>query len=158
RKNLTVATGLDKAGRPIKVANMDPSLEGKRVCPSLDGASNWYSASFNPVTGLYYVQTNDKCGIFTRTPMEWEAGKGFMGGSFGPAPNEPAQRVLRAIDITTGKPKWELPQSGAVNSWGGVLSTASGVVFFGEDSGWFMAADGTRESRCGVFRRVSSGK
>ena len=62
---------------------MEPSLEGKRVCPSLDGASNWYSASFNPATGLYYVQTNDKCGIFTSTPMEWEAGKGFMGGSFG---------------------------------------------------------------------------
>ncbi|HVQ17089.1 MAG TPA: PQQ-dependent dehydrogenase, methanol/ethanol family [Vicinamibacterales bacterium] len=142
-KNVTWATGLDKAGRPLKVPNMEPSLEGKRVCPSLDGASNWYSASFNPVTGLYYVQTNDKCGIFTRTPMEWEAGKGFMGGSFGQAPNEPAQRVLRAIDITTGKPKWELPQSGAVNSWGGVLSTASGVVFFGEDSGSLMAADGT---------------
>lgn len=45
------------------------------------------------VTGLCYVQTNDKCGIFTRTPMEWEAGKGFMGGSFRPAPDEPAQQT-----------------------------------------------------------------
>jgi alcohol dehydrogenase (cytochrome c) len=105
-KNVTWATGLDANGRPIKVPNMEPSVEGKRVCPSLDGASNWYSTSFNPVTGLYYVQTNDKCGIFTRTPMEWEAGKGFMGGSFGQAPNEPAQRVLRAMDIRTGKPVW----------------------------------------------------
>ena len=85
-KNVTWATGLDANGRPIRVPNMEPSLEGKRVCPSLDGASNWYSTSFNPTTGLYYVQTNDKCGIFTRTPMEWEAGKGFMGGSFAPAP------------------------------------------------------------------------
>ena len=75
-----------------------------------------------PATGLYYVQTNDKCGIFTRTPMEWEAGKGFMGGSFRQAPDEPAQRVLRAIDIHTGKAVWELPQTGAVNSWGGTLS------------------------------------
>jgi alcohol dehydrogenase (cytochrome c) len=49
--------------------------------------------------------------------------------------------VLRAIDIQTGKPAWELPQSGAVNSWGGVLSTAGGTVFFGEDSGALMAAD-----------------
>jgi len=140
-KNVTWASGLDPAGRPIKVPNMEPSAEGKRVCPSLDGASNWYSASFNPMTGFYYVQTNDKCGVFTRTPMEWEAGKGFMGGSFGQAPNEPAQRVLRALDIRTGKAAWELPQSGAVNSWGGVLSTAGGVVFFGEDSGALMAAD-----------------
>jgi len=140
-KNLTWATGLTAEGRPITVPNMEPSLEGKRVCPSLDGGSNWYSASFNPITGLYYVQTNDKCGIFTRTPMEWEAGKGFMGGSFRQAPDEPAQRILRAIDIRTGKPAWELRQTGAVNSWGGTLSTAGGVVFFGEDSGALMAAD-----------------
>ena len=142
-KNVTWATELDAEGRPHRVPNMEPSLEGKRVCPSLDGASNWYSTSFNPVTGLYYVQTNDKCGIFTRTPMEWEAGKGFMGGSFRQAPDEPAQRVLRAIDIKSGKAVWELPQTGAVNSWGGTLSTAGGVVFFGEDSGALMAADAT---------------
>ena len=135
------ATGLTPEGRPIKAPNMEPSLQGTRVCPSLDGASNWYSASLSATTGLYYVQTNDKCGIFTRTPMEWEAGKGFMGGSFRQAPDEPARRILRAIDIHTGKAVWELPQTGAVNSWGGTLSTAGGVVIFGEDSGALMAAD-----------------
>jgi alcohol dehydrogenase (cytochrome c) len=36
---------------------------------------------------------------------------------------------------------WELPQTGAVDSWGGTLSTAGGIVFFGEDSGALMAAD-----------------
>ena len=139
-KNVTWATGLDANGRPVRVPNMEPTLDGKRVCPSLDGASNWYSTSFNPSTNLYYVQTNDKCGIFTKVPAEWEAGKGFMGGSFAPA-SEPAQRLLRAIDITTGKAVWSLPQTGTVNSWGGVLSTAGGVVIFGEDSGALMAAD-----------------
>jgi alcohol dehydrogenase (cytochrome c) len=139
-KNVTWAAGLDAKGRPNLVPAMEPTLEGRRVCPSLDGASNWYSTSFNPITRLYYVQTNDKCGIFTKTPMEWEAGKGFMGGSFRPAA-EPAQRILRAIDIQTGKAVWELPQTGAVNSWGGVLSTGGGVVIFGEDSGALMAAD-----------------
>jgi len=141
-KNVTWASGLTAEGRPIVVPNMEPTREGKRICPSLDGASNWYSTSFNPITNLYYVQTNDKCGIFTRTDMDWEAGKGFMAGSFGPAP-EPAQRVLRALDIRTGKPVWELPQTGTVNSWGGVLSTAGGIVIFGEDSGALMAADGS---------------
>jgi len=139
--NLTWARGLTPEGRPIVVPDMEPSLEGKRVCPSLEGASNWYSTSFNPATGLYYVQTNDKCGIFTKTPMTWEAGKGYMGGSFKQAPDEPARRVLRAIDIHTGKAVWELPQTGAVESWGGTLSTAGGVVIFGEDSGALMAAD-----------------
>jgi len=140
-KNVTWATDLTPNGQPIKAPNMEPTLEGRRVCPSLDGASNWYSTSFNPVTGLYYLQTNDKCGIFTKVPVEWEAGKGFMGGSFRQAPDEPAQRVLRALDIHTGKPAWELPQTGAVNSWGGVLSTAGGIVILGEDSGALMAAD-----------------
>jgi alcohol dehydrogenase (cytochrome c) len=140
-KNVTWASGLTAEGRPVRVPDMEPTAEGRRVCPSLDGASNWYSTSFNPAAGLYYVQTNDKCGIFTRTPMEWEAGKGFMGGSFRQAPDEPAQRILRAIDIHTGKVVWGLPQTGAVNSWGGTLSTAGGVVIFGEDSGALMAAD-----------------
>ena len=139
-KTVTWASGLDARGRPNVVPGMEPTLEGRRVCPSLDGASNWYSTSFNPTTNLYYVQTNDKCGIFTKTPMDWEAGKGFMGGSFRPAP-EPARRVLRAFDIQTGRAVWELPQTGAVNSWGGVLSTGGGVVIFGEDSGALMAAD-----------------
>jgi alcohol dehydrogenase (cytochrome c) len=140
-KNLTWASGLTAEGRPKIVPGMEPTPDGKRVCPSLEGASNWYSTSFNPATGLYYVQTNDKCGIFTRTDMEWKAGQGFMGGSFKQAPGEPAQRVLRAIDIQTGASVWELPQTGSVDSWGGTLSTAGGIVIFGEDSGSIMAAD-----------------
>jgi alcohol dehydrogenase (cytochrome c) len=142
-KKVTWATGLTPEGRPMRVPNMEPTLEGQRICPSLEGSSNWYSTSFNPATGLYYVQTNDKCGVFTKTPMEWAAGKGFMGGSFVQAPGEPAQRVLRAIDIQTGKIAWELPQVGPVTSWGGTLSTAGGIVIFGEDSGSLMAADAT---------------
>jgi len=140
-KNVTWASGLTAQGRPMVVPGMEPTREGKRVCPSLEGASNWYSTSFNPATGLYYVQTQDKCGIFTRVDMEWTAGKGFMGGSFQQAPDEPAQRVLRAFEVQTGKIAWELPQTGTVDSWGGVLSTAGGVVIFGEDSGALMAAD-----------------
>ena len=150
-KTITWASGLSPEGRPAVVPNMEPTLEGRRVCPSLDGASNWYSTSFNPITRLYYVQTNDKCGLFTRVNMEWEAGKSFMGGVFGPAP-EPAQRVLRAIDVQTGKIAWELPQTGTVNSWGGVLSTAGGVVFFCEDSGALMAADASTGKRLWSFQ------
>jgi alcohol dehydrogenase (cytochrome c) len=151
-KNITWASGLDARGRPLRVPGMEPSPEGKRVCPSLDGATNWYSASFNPLTSLYYVQANDKCGIFTRTDQEWAAGRGFMGGSFRQAPNEPAQRLLRAIDIRTGKVVWEVPQTGAVNSWGGTLSTAGRVVFFGDDSGALAAADAETGKRLWSFQ------
>ena len=151
-KNITWASGLDPRGRPLRVPGMEPSPEGKRVCPSLDGATNWYSSSFNPLTNLYYVQTNDKCGIFTRTDQEWAAGKGFMGGSFRQAPNEPAQRLLRAIDIRTTTVVWEVAQTGNVNSWGGVLSTAGRVVFFGDDSGAFAAVDADNGRRLWSFQ------
>ena len=151
-RNITWASGLDPRGRPIRIPGMEPSPEGKRVCPSLDGATNWYSSSFNPLTNLYYVQTNDKCGIFTRTDQEWAAGRGFMGGSFRQAPNEPAQRLLRAIDLRTSKVVWEVPQTGNVNSWGGVLSTAGRVVFFGDDSGAFAAVDAENGRRLWSFQ------
>jgi alcohol dehydrogenase (cytochrome c) len=48
---------------------------------------------------------------------------------------------LRAIDVRTGEIAWELPQVGQGDSWGGTLTTASGLVFFGEDSGMFEAVD-----------------
>ena len=150
-KNITWASGLTTDGRPIVVPNMEPTREGRRVCPSLEGASNWYSASFSSRTGLFYVQTNDKCGLFTRVDQTWESGKSFMGGTFAAAP-EPAQRVLRAIDIQTGKVAWELPQFGNVDSWGGVLATASNLVFFADDSGAFAAADAKSGKRIWSFQ------
>jgi alcohol dehydrogenase (cytochrome c) len=52
-KNVTWASGLTPEGRPIRLPDMEPTLEGQRVCPSLEGSSNWYSTSFNPATGLY---------------------------------------------------------------------------------------------------------
>jgi alcohol dehydrogenase (cytochrome c) len=55
--------------------------------------------------------------------------------------NAATQRVLRAIDIRTGKASWEIAQPGPADSWGGTLATSTGLVFFGEESGAFMAAD-----------------
>jgi alcohol dehydrogenase (cytochrome c) len=57
--------------------------------------------------------------------------------------NDHPQKVLRAIDIHTGRIAWELPQKGHAESWGGTLGTSTGLVFFCEDSGAFMAVDAT---------------
>ena len=138
---LTWATGLTPEGRPIVAPGHEATPQGTMVCPWLNGASNWYSASWNPLTSLYYVQTNDKCGIFTRTDETFQLGHGYMGGSFSGDPADPGRRVLRAFDIQTGKAMWELPQTGDGSSFGGVLSTAGGVVMYGADDGAFAAAD-----------------
>ena len=46
---------------------------------------------------------------------------------------------------------WEVPQVGRAESWGGVLSTAGGVVFFCDDSGAFAAADARTGNRLWQF-------
>jgi alcohol dehydrogenase (cytochrome c) len=114
------------------------------VCPSQDGATNWFSPSFNPATGLYYVQAFEKCSIYTkRDTGEWQAGKSYLGGVQRTSPDPTPQRVLKAIDIRTGDIRWELPQPGPAVSWGGTLTTSTGLVIFGEEGGALMAADAT---------------
>jgi len=141
-RNLTWASGIAPDGRPIKNPNQEPSVAGTKVCPSQDGATNWFSPSFNPATGLYYIQTFEKCSVYTkRDPGEWQAGKEYLGGSQRRPPGEKPERILKAIDIQTGKIAWELPQPGPAESWGGTLATATGLVIFGEEGGSLMAAD-----------------
>ncbi len=140
--HLTWASGIGSDGRPIRLPNQEPSPEGTRVCPSQDGATNWFSPSFNPATGLYYVQTFEKCSIYTTRPQgDWLPGQSYLGGSQRIDTDPRPQRLLRAIDVRTGAVRWELPQVGPGDSWGGTLSTASGLVFLGADSGALMAVD-----------------
>jgi alcohol dehydrogenase (cytochrome c) len=140
-KKLTWARGIGPDGRPLLNPGQEPTPEGTRVCPAVEGATNWFSTSFNPATGLYYVQTLEKCTVYKKEPAEWQAGKSNYGGSTTETPDETAQKVLRAIDLKTGAVAWELPQVGPARSWGGTLATASGLVFFGEDGGALVAVD-----------------
>src|SRR2546429_451825 len=144
-KYLTWASAIASDGRPIKLPNQEPTPAGTKVCPSQDGATNWFSPSFNPATGLYYVQTFEKCSIYMKSaPGEWEAGKSYLGGSQRTRPDPEPQRILKAIDIFTGEIVWTLPQPAPANSWGGTLTTASGLVIFGAQGGGLMAADAAK--------------
>ena len=138
---LTWAKEIAANGRPVKNPDQEPTEKGTRICPAVLGATNWWSAAFDPSSKRYYIQTIESCGIFLKRGGDWEAGRGFMGGSSRNAPSDPPQRILRAIDISTGKSAWELPQVGSGESRSGTLATAGGLVFFGEDSGALMAAD-----------------
>jgi alcohol dehydrogenase (cytochrome c) len=141
-KNLTWASGIGSDGRPVKLPNQEPTPAGTKVCPSQDGATNWFSPSYDPATGFYYVQTFEKCSIYTKAAQgEWESGKTYLGGSQRTAPDPKPERILRALDIRSGAIVWELPQIGPANSWGGTLATGSGLVFVAEDGGAFIAVD-----------------
>jgi alcohol dehydrogenase (cytochrome c) len=57
-------------------------------------------------------------------------------------PSKPPEKYLRALDIETGKVVWEVPQVGPPEAnYSGVLSTAGGLVFYGETGGSFAAVD-----------------
>ena len=140
-KKLTWATGIGADGRPQVIPGTDPTPEGVRVCPAVEGATNWMSTGFNPALGLFYVMSLEKCSIYTKSPAGWVQGQSYYGGDTRRVRDETPEKVLRAIDIQTGRIAWELPQEGPANTWGGVLSTAGGIVFFGHDGGAFAAAD-----------------
>jgi PQQ-dependent dehydrogenase (methanol/ethanol family) len=128
---LTWAKGIGKDGRPILVDGQQPTRDGTKICPNILGAANWPAVAVNPATGWFYVQAREACGIYVKPPS-WNPR---------PIPLEPGFMVLRALDIETGRRVWELPQLGSADSWGGVLSTASGLIFYGEDSGSLAAVD-----------------
>lgn len=139
-RNVTWASAIAADGRPVKLPNQEPSDAGTKVCPSQDGATNWFSPSYNPLTGLYYFQTFEKCSFYVKSENEtWAAGRTYLGGSQRTAPDPKPVRELKALDIRTGKVVWTVPQPGPAQSWGGTLSTASGLVFFGEEGGQLMA-------------------
>ena len=110
--------------------------------PSVRGATNWMSPSFDPATGLFYVMTLEQCDIYTSSSMEPEPKKNFSGGGAGPKPAEIGQFFLRAYDPKTGSKKWEYPVvTPTAEAWSGTVSTAGGVVFFGDDQGQLVAVD-----------------
>ncbi len=141
-KNVTWASGIGADGRPVKLPNQEPTAAGTHVCPSQDGATNWFSPSFMPATGMYYFQTFEKCSVYKKTESgSWAEGKTYLGGSQRTDDNPKPVRVLKALDIHTGAVKWELPQPGAAQSWGGTIATVTGLIIFGAEGGELMAVD-----------------
>jgi len=139
-KKVTWASEVGADGRPKTTPGQEPTLSGVKVCPSLTGATNWMSSAYSPATGFFYVMALESCSIYTKSPEWWQQGQSFYGGGTKRVSESP-EKSLRAIDIQTGKIAWEMPQVGPGNSAGGVLSTAGGIVVFGDDSGGLAAAD-----------------
>ncbi|MCP5145009.1 MAG: PQQ-binding-like beta-propeller repeat protein [Gammaproteobacteria bacterium] len=141
-KRLNWAERIGEDGRPM-LRELPVTESGETyVCPGFQGGTNWYSTSYNPATGLYYFQALERCNLFSKRTMRWERGRGYMGGAARQAPGEGFVKSVRAVDIETGDVTWDLPQGPApATASAGLLSTAAGIVFFGENSGDFAAAD-----------------
>jgi alcohol dehydrogenase (cytochrome c) len=152
---LNWASGLDAKGRPI----LTPQPEGMPTFPGLQGGTNWYSPSYSPRTGLFYVSAwEDYASVFIREAQTFEEGRRYVGGRpTSPIPG--AQNVpgatkrppinvwteaaghgaVIAIDPRTGEKKWKFPMTDTTDS--GLLTTASDLLFTGGREGYFQALD-----------------
>jgi alcohol dehydrogenase (cytochrome c) len=146
-------------GRPIRALTAAPSRDGVLIYPGNQGATNWFSPSFSPRTGLFYVNVwENSHHIFARADQQYQEGTTYTGGRL--STNYPgrgiaagmraAQRpnfrmeeenfgTVRAFDPQTGKWKWEYKMSDLTDA--GILTTASDVLFTGGREGYFFALD-----------------
>ncbi|HLE71643.1 MAG TPA: PQQ-dependent dehydrogenase, methanol/ethanol family [Vicinamibacteria bacterium] len=138
---VTWALGLDENGRPIRNPGIDPTEEGVALWPGVQGATNWYSPSYSPETGLFYLTAWENKGLYRKDETEYNAGDLFLGGvPEMDLPEEPGYGAVRALDPKTGRKVWDFELVG--KPWSGVLSTASKLVFAGSHEGYFYALDG----------------
>jgi alcohol dehydrogenase (cytochrome c) len=131
-------------GRPV-IAKED----GTKCLPDIHGASNFWPPSFDPAQGLLFVTVHNVCTIFNLPQpgkVSGAPGTWTVGGA--------GYAALRAFDAVTGAVKWEYryPPSdfgltgvsqirGGIALSGGVTSTASGLIFTGDNEGNFISFD-----------------
>jgi acido-empty-quinoprotein group A len=130
----TWASGVDSRGRPIAKPEAAPSPDGALVEPSSDGGTNWMAPSYDPQTGLFYVNARRIFSIFYRTA----AGKAEGWG--GRDRNLWANSTLRALDYRTGKVVWN-HELGHGSTIAGILTTAGHLLFTADNSGNLLALD-----------------
>ena len=150
---VTWASGLDDNGRPL----VTPQPPGVPVYPGVQGGTNWYSPSYSPRTGLFYVSAwDDYASIFVNEQVEYRPGQHYTGGHpASPIPGAPNPSLrggainnytdatghgsVMALDIRTGKTKWKFDMTDVTDS--GILTTATDLLFTGGREGYFHALD-----------------
>ena len=145
--DITWASGLDpKTGRPLYVEDNRPGNpndakgdKGKAVfaIPSFLGGKNQQPMAYSKKTGLFYVPANEWGMDIWNEPVSYKKGAAYLGAGFTIKPIfDDHIGSLKAIDPVTGKIKWEYKNKSPL--WGGVLTTAGGIVFFGTPEGYLM--------------------
>ena len=140
------AKGLDEAGRPMRIPGMEPSAAGIKVFPAATGATNWYSPSYSPRSGLFYVSAWEySYGIFRKWNSRYEPGQPYIGGTATPwVPDpinheDPGHSAVLALDPLTGERKWEFSMTAATES--GILTTGGDLLLTGAKEGYLLALD-----------------
>jgi len=133
--------GFDEKGRPKAKPNTEPSPEGTPLCPGLAGGANWMAPSYNPQTGLFYFTYLEQCDVYFSAPPEFIDGKPYWGSMSRGVTDDHGWGMLKALDPLTGDAKWEFRFFHP--GWAGTLATSGGLLFTGDEDGYFMAFDAT---------------
>lgn len=147
-RKVTWAKDIDlKTGRPSFIAESRPGdpaeqKKGQSVfaAPGFLGGKNQQPMAYSPQTRMFYVPANEWGMDIWNEPITYKKGAAFLGAGFTIKPlNEDYIGALRAIDPKTGKIVWEVKNNAPL--WGGVMTTAGGLVFWGTPEGYLKAAD-----------------
>ena len=149
-RKITWASGVDlKTGRPQFLADNrpgDPTAgDGKKgssvfSAPSFLGGKNQMPMAYSPDTGYFYVPANEWGMDIWNEPVAYKKGAAYLGAGFTIKPlHEDYIGALRALDPKSGRIVWEVKNNAPL--WGGVLTTAGNLVFWGTPEGYLKAAD-----------------
>jgi quinohemoprotein ethanol dehydrogenase len=148
------ATGIDmKTGRPIETPEARYGETGRPFIaqPGPGGAHSWQPMSYSPRTGLVYLPVMEAVfpyfpdTNFRKRTLAWNTGADFNAGSL---PTDPGvldqikaglKGHLAAWDPVRQREVWRVQYEHPWN--GGLLSTASDLVFEGDAMGQFAAYD-----------------
>jgi alcohol dehydrogenase (cytochrome c) len=132
-EKVTWASGIDANGRPVRTG-VQPTSEGTRICPGFTGATNWYSPSYNPQTSLFYFMALETCDILMLKPQEFKTGATYYSTGSRRSLGDYNQKILLAFALDADQPAWRYVQAGQGRSSAGTMTTAGGLVFFGDDA------------------------
>jgi alcohol dehydrogenase (cytochrome c) len=144
-KGIDQKTGLPVDYDPTKdiqvysgIQNMTLTDPTKKLCPSHEGGSNYWSASYSPRTRLLYIPSRPTCVEATMTPDQLRAPTGAMlGGRFNFFARTESEIVV--ADPFTGEVKNRV--RAPYPNFSAALTTAGGLVFTGLGDGSLVAYD-----------------
>jgi alcohol dehydrogenase (cytochrome c) len=134
-------------GRPIVLDNIGTP---DKCLPDNHGGTNFMPPSFDPDRRLFFVTAHETCATWEPRKPVPPIGLGVRVPSGGRKLVDGREQfaALRAIDPTTGERRWEhryrsYPSTVSLDLTGGILSTAAGLLFTGDNDGYFHAFDAT---------------
>ena len=123
---------------PDKMTQAGVNVKG--ICPASEGDKDQQPVSFDPQTNLFYAPLNHICMDYQAFAVKYKAGFPYVGAIVNMYPASGGNRGrFIAFDPVSGDTRWEIADT--FQDWGGALTTAGGVAFYGTLDGWFRAVD-----------------